>query len=195
MLKTRLKKYDVVLASASPRRKQLLQEMDIEFTVYPKHVEEIIPFGLNPKEVAEYLSKLKAEAFSEKEIKANSLIITADTVVTLDGKILGKPVNRDDAFNILKNLSNKSHEVITGVTIRSASKQLTFSVSTEVHFKPLTDKEIEYYIDQFKPYDKAGAYGIQEWIGHVAIEWIKGSYFNVMGLPTHRLYIELLRFI
>jgi len=195
MLKTRLKKYDVVLASASPRRKQLLQEMDIEFTVYPKHVEEIIPFGLNPKEVAEYLSKLKAEAFSEKEIKANSLIITADTVVTLDGKILGKPVNRDDAFNILKNLSNKSHEVITGVTIRSASKQLTFSVSTEVNFKPLTDKEIEYYIDHFKPYDKAGAYGIQEWIGHVAIEWIKGSYFNVMGLPTHRLYIELLRFL
>jgi septum formation protein len=195
MLKTRLKKYDVVLASASPRRKQLLEEMDIEFSVFPKHVEEIIPRGLNPKEVAEYLSKLKAEAFSANEIKGNTLIITADTVVTLDGKILGKPVNRDDAWNILQSLSNKSHEVITGVTIRSASKQLTFSVTTKVVFKRLSVEEIKFYIDNYKPYDKAGAYGIQEWIGHVAIEKIEGSYFNVMGLPTHRLYIELLRFL
>ena len=195
MLKTQLKKYDVILASASPRRKQLMEEMGLEFTVFPKHVEEVIPVGITPKEVAEYLSKLKAEAFSAKEIKENTLIITADTVVTLDGKILGKPVNRADAVNILKSLSNKSHQVITGVTIRSASKQLTFSVTTKVVFKRLSVEEINFYIDNYKPYDKAGAYGIQEWIGHAAIEKIEGSYFNVMGLPTHRLYEELLKFV
>lgn len=195
MLLQKLSKYRVVLASASPRRKQLLKEMGVDFEVLPKHVEEIIPEGLTPKEVAEYLSQLKAKAFYEKEIEGNTLIITADTIVALGDEILGKPVDKDDAFRILKSLSGKPHEVITGVTIRSVSKQLTFSVSTKVLFKDLSSEEIEHYIENYKPYDKAGAYGIQEWIGHVAIEKIEGSYFNVMGLPTHLLYEELLLFI
>lgn len=195
MLLQKLSKYRVVLASASPRRKQLLKEMGVDFEVLPKHVEEIIPEGLTPKEVAEYLSQLKANAFSEKEIEGNTLIITADTIVALGDEILGKPVDKDDAFRILKSLSGKPHEVITGVTIRSVSKQLTFSVSTKVLFKDLSSEEIDYYIENYKPYDKAGAYGIQEWIGHVAIEKIEGSYFNVMGLPTHRLYEELRKFV
>lgn len=195
MLNQKLNKFNLVLASASPRRKQLLQEMGLDFTVRPKQVEEIIPKGMAPQKAAEYLSKIKAEAFSIEEIQSNTLLITADTIVTLDGKILGKPTDKEDARRILKSLSNRSHEVITGVTIRSVSKQITFSVSTEVHFKKLTDGEILHYVETCRPFDKAGAYGIQEWIGHVAIEKIDGSYFNVMGLPTHKLYEELLKFI
>jgi septum formation protein len=195
MLDQKLRNYKIILASASPRRKQLLEEMGVNFDVSPKHVDEIIPDGLSPKQVAEYLSKLKADAFSETEIGKKTLVITADTVVALKNEILGKPVNREDAIRILKRLSGNSHKVITGVTLKSTSKQRTFSVTTKVVFKELSDEEINFYIDNFKPYDKAGAYGIQEWIGHVAIEKIKGSYFNVMGLPTHRLHEELINFI
>lgn len=173
----------------------MLEEMGVNFDVSPKHVDEIIPDGLSPKQVAEYLSKLKADAFSETEIGKNTLVITADTVVALKNEILGKPVNKEDAGRILKSLSGNSHNVITGVTLKSTSKQRTFSVTTKVVFKELSAEEIEFYIYNFKPYDKAGAYGIQEWIGHVAIEKIKGSYFNVMGLPTHRLHEELINFI
>jgi len=194
MLLETLRQYNIILASASPRRAQLLKEMGLEFEVKPKHVDEIIPKNLSPKEIAEYLSKLKADAFSEKEIGVKTLIITADTIVALKQEILGKPVDRLDAVQILKKLSGKSHKVITGVTLRSLLKQRTFSVKTEVDFKNLTDKEIDYYINAYKPYDKAGAYGIQEWIGHAAIEKINGSYFNVMGLPTHKLYEELIIF-
>lgn len=194
MLLEKLRKYKIILASASPRRAQLLREMGLEFEVQPKHVDEIIPESLSPKEAAKYLCKLKANAFSEKEIGVNTLLIAADTIVALKQEILGKPVDRQDAFKILKKLSGKSHKVITGVTIRSLLKQRTFSAKTEVRFKRLTDSEIDYYITTYKPYDKAGAYGIQEWIGHAAIEEINGSYFNVMGLPTHKLYEELIRF-
>lgn len=195
MLLEKLKKYNIILASGSPRRRLLMEEMGIQFRVEPRHVEEAYPNGLQPAEIAEYLSKIKAEVFREDDLQQNTLIITADTVVTIDGEILGKPANNEDAFRILSLLSGKTHQVITGVTIKTSSRQHTFSVVTDVVFKKLSKNEINYYIDNFQPYDKAGAYGIQEWIGHAAIEKIEGSYFNVMGLPTHRLYEELLKFV
>jgi len=195
MLLEKIKNYDIILASASPRRKQLLEEMGLQFRVVPVHVEEEFPSDLQPDQIAEFLSRIKAEAFPEDRFKDNTLVITADTIVTLDGEVLGKPENKLQAIEILQQLSGKMHEVITGVTFRTQRKQHTFSVSTEVFFKSLEPSEIGYYIDVYKPFDKAGAYGIQEWIGHVAIEKIEGSYFNVMGLPTHQLYQELLMFI
>lgn len=195
MLIDKLNNYNIILASSSPRRKQLLSQMGIRFQVKPGSVKEDFPDDLTPREIAEYLSKIKAQGFTEKELTEKTLLITADTIVTLNEKVLGKPVDRADAMQLLSQLSGEHHEVITGVTLKMLSKQKTFSVSTRVYFKKLTGHEIDYYIDTFKPYDKAGAYGIQEWIGHVAIEKIEGSYFNVMGLPTHRLYEELLRFI
>ena len=195
MLTTKLKNYDLILASGSPRRKQLLEEMGLHFKVLTKPTDEVYPDGLVAKDVAEFLSKQKADAFDEMDFARNTLIITADTIVTIEGEILGKPSNRKEAFEILTHLSGKTHEVITGVTLQTKSKVFTFSVSTHVVFKVLKSEEIEYYIDTYQPYDKAGAYGIQEWIGHVAIESIQGSYFNVMGLPTHRLYEELIKFV
>ncbi len=194
MLAERLKHYDIILASASPRRKQLLEEMGLRFRVEPKHIDEVFPDDLNPVEAAEFLSRIKADAFTKDDLHDNTLIIASDTVVTLDGEILGKPAGKAEAIEILQQLSGKTHEVITGVTIKALDKQHTFSVTTSVVFKTLSLQEINHYIDTFKPFDKAGAYGIQEWIGHVAIERIDGSYFNVMGLPTHSLYEELLRF-
>jgi len=194
MPKTQLDKYDITLASASPRRKQLLEELGIPFRVQLKNVEESFPPELKPDEVAAYLSTLKAKAFLDDEFDERTLIITADTIVTIDGVILGKPADREDAIHILQQLSAKKHQVITGVTLRSKHKQTVFSVTTDVYFKQLSNIEIEFYVDTFKPFDKAGAYGIQEWIGHAAIEKIEGSYFNVMGLPTHRLYEELISF-
>ncbi|RLD89796.1 MAG: septum formation protein Maf [Bacteroidetes bacterium] len=194
MLENTLKGYDIVLASASPRRRQLLQELGIRFRVQPKKVEENFDEQLAPVQVAEYLSELKARAFAKEELEEKTIVITADTVVTIDGMILGKPKDPANAREMLQQLSGRSHQVITGVTLRSAEKMKTFSVSTKVFFKELSNEEIEYYITRFKPFDKAGAYGIQEWIGHAAIERIEGSYFNVMGLPVHRLYEELLAF-
>lgn len=195
MLITKLKNYDLILASGSPRRKQLLEEMGLNFKVLTKPIDEEYPDGIVPKEVAEILSRQKADAFHEKDFDVNTLIITADTIVTLEGEILGKPSDRKDAIAILNRLSGKTHEVITGITLRTKSNVFTFSVSTRVVFKVLNIEEIDYYVNTYKPYDKAGAYGIQEWIGHVAIESIEGSYFNVMGLPTHRLYEELMKFV
>ena len=194
MLHEKLVKYNIILASGSPRRKQLLEEMGVKFKVVPKHIEEIYPDDLSPKEVAEFLSRLKADAFTADEMDEHTLIITSDTVVTIDDEILGKPADKEEATEILKLLSGKSHDVITGVTLKTIERERTFSVSTIVVFKTLNEDEINYYIDHYKPFDKAGAYGIQEWVGHVAIESIEGSYFNVMGLPTHRLYEELLSF-
>jgi septum formation protein len=195
MLLEKVKNFDIVLASASPRRKQLLEEMGLQFRVEPVHIEEEFPTGLQPVKIAEFLSRIKAEAFPADKVRNNTLIITADTIVTLEGEVLGKPEDKNQAIDILNELSGKMHEVITGVTFRTHTKQHTFSVSTNVVFKSLDPSEIGYYIDVYQPFDKAGAYGIQEWIGHVAIEKIEGSYFNVMGLPTHQLYQELLMFI
>ncbi len=194
MLQNKLSKYNIILASGSPRRKQLLDELGIKFTIQTKEVNEDYPAGYPVEKVAQYLSEKKAAAFHESDMRDNTLIITADTIVVLGHTILGKPSSYQDAITMLKTLSGKKHQVITGVTIRTVDKIHSFSVSTEVYFKDLSDKEISYYVDKYKPMDKAGAYGIQEWIGHAAIERIEGSYFNVMGLPTHRLYEELNRF-
>jgi septum formation protein len=193
-LREKLGAYQIILASGSPRRKQLMEELGLPFRVEARQVDESFPEELSPAEVAEFVSRKKADAFLTIELNDRDLVITADTVVTLDDHILGKPVDREDAILVLSLLSGRTHQVITGVTIKSKRKQLTFSVSTDVVFKKLEIEEIHYYIDNFEPYDKAGAYGIQEWIGHAAIERIEGSYFNVMGLPTHRLYEELLGF-
>ncbi len=195
MLHNKLENFEIILSSASPRRKQLLEEMGIKFIVQPKTIDERYPVGYPVEKVAQYLSEIKAAAFRTSEMKTNTLIITADTIVSLGRTILGKPTNYQSAANMLRNLSGKKHNVITGVTIRTLEKRHSFSANTEVHFKKLTNEEIDYYISNYKPFDKAGAYGIQEWIGHIAIKKIEGSYFNVMGLPTHKLYEELITFV
>ena len=191
MLLDKLKKYNVVLASNSPRRKLLLKEMGVEFQVEKRKVDENFPESLSPAEAAVFLSELKSNAFKDDELNENTLLITADTIVTVDGEILGKPTDRTEAFEMLQKLSGTSHDVITGMTLRIRDRFHSFYSTTKVFLKKLSDEEIYYYIDNYKPFDKAGAYGIQEWIGHAAIYKIEGSYFNVMGLPTHRLFDEL----
>ncbi len=189
---SKLKNKELLLASASPRRKELLENAGFKFKVISgKEIDETIPEGLSSKKAAIYLSEIKSYAYLSY-IKKNTILITADTVVCIGNDILGKPENYSDAFKMLRTLSGKKHKVITGVTIRSADKKKSFAAKTFVKFKTLTDKEIEYYIKNYKPYDKAGAYGIQEWIGHIGICKIKGSYFNVMGLPVQKVY-EVLR--
>lgn len=187
-------KYKIILASKSPRRKQLLEKLGVEFIILSKNVKEFYPLDMNPSETALFLSELKANAFSVSEIDDDTLIITADTIVSLNGKLMGKPKDKDDAKNIIKELSGKNHEVITGVTLKSKTKFRSFTVRTKVHFKNLNTEEIDFYVDNFNPIDKAGAYGIQEWIGYIGIDKIEGSFYNVMGLPTQKLYEELLKF-
>ena len=194
-LQNRLQQYELVLASGSPRRKMLLEEMELVFRVDTRPIAEVIPQGKSPEEVAVYLSRLKADAFEAGYFDKHTLVITADTVVALENKILGKPSGKEEAVGMLQQLSGRKHRVITGVTLKTAQKEKSFFVSTEVYFKQLLPEEIAFYVDHYKPFDKAGAYGIQEWIGHAGIEKINGSYFNVVGLPTHRLYEELLLFI
>lgn len=179
----------IILASQSPRRKELLGLLDLDFKVEVRKVEEIYPNSLDSSQVAEYLAKLKAAAFTN--LSDEQLIITADTVVILDQQILGKPKNRGEAIQMLQSLSNRSHNVTTGVCVKSSDKTISFSNTTKVYFKELTTSEIEYYIENYKPYDKAGSYGIQEWIGAIGISKIEGSYFNVVGLPIQELYIQL----
>ena len=189
-----LDKYDIVLASASPRRHALLKELGIDFRVEVRPVDEAYPADLSEEEIAIFLSQLKADSFSEESFANNELIITADTIVCLDGRVLGKPTTHEDAFKILSVLSGKKHRVITGMCIKTIERQLNFAVNTDVYFKDLSADEINYYIEHYKPFDKAGAYGIQEWIGYIGIEKIEGSFYNVMGLPVFRLYEELLKF-
>ncbi len=189
-----LKKYRVLLASKSPRRKELLTDLDVDFEVVTiEGVKEEYPEKIAVSKIAEYLSKLKAEAH-KSIIAKNELLITADTIVVCDGKVLGKPESESDAKLMLQNLSGKIHVVYTGVTIMTSEKSVSFSVDTEVEFAEISDEEITYYIDKYHPIDKAGAYGIQEWIGCVAVKGICGSFYNVMGLPVHRLYKELMQF-
>ena len=189
-----IEKYQVLLASASPRRKELLGQLGMKFDIATTiQVEECYPQVLPVSDVASYLSIKKANAY-KSIINSNQLIITADTVVIVDGKILGKPTSIEDAKNMLKTLSGHIHEVITGVTITTAEKQKTFSVSTMVEFASLSQEEIDDYVEIYKPLDKAGAYGIQEWIGCIGVKNINGSFYNVMGLPLHRLYTELKAF-
>ncbi len=182
----------IILASKSPRRQTLLKELNVEFEIRLKEVDEIYPENLRGGEVPVFLSKLKGEAF-KNELKDDEVLVTADTIVWLNDSILGKPLDRNDAIAILKALSGNMHRVITGVTIQQKDSAYTFSESTEVYFKKLSEGEITYYIDTFKPFDKAGAYGIQEWIGYVGVERINGCFYNVMGLPLFRLHEEFLR--
>jgi septum formation protein len=178
----------LVLASNSPRRKQILEEAGITFTVRTKDIPENYPAHLNAVEVPSYLARLKAQAFI---ISGDETIITADTIVLLDGIILEKPSGYEEAFSMLKSLSGKKHQVITGVCLLNKNIEIIFSDTTDVYFRQLSDAEINFYLEHYKPFDKAGSYGIQEWLGMVGIEKISGSYFNVMGLPIHKLYAEL----
>jgi len=185
--------YHIILASKSPRRQDLLKGLGFEFEIRTKEVEEHYPSHLKREDVALFLSELKADAF-KNELSNNEILITSDTIVCIDDEILGKPEGEKGAIKMLQQLSGKKHEVITAVTLCSAQKKKSFFVTTAVYFKVLTNREIEYYVANFQPYDKAGSYGIQEWIGYIGIEKIEGSYFNVMGLPTHQLYEQLLNF-
>ncbi|MFT4753548.1 MAG: septum formation protein [Salibacteraceae bacterium] len=184
--------FKIVLASNSPRRQQLLQELGVSFEVQSSKGEEVYPPSLSSFKVAEYLAVQKADWFTS--FHANELYITADTVVILNNKVLGKPKDAKDAYAILKSLSGNEHQVITGFCLKSKDKLISKSVSTKVLFEVLEDAEIEYYIKKYHPFDKAGSYGIQEWIGMIGISAIEGSYFNVMGLPTQTIFKELNKF-
>ena len=183
-----LKKYQIILASKSPRRQELLRGMGMEFSILTKETDERFPSDMPLDEVPKYLSMQKSLAFADEELPADYLLITSDTVVICEGEILGKPKDREDAERMLQLLSGKTHHVVTGVTVRSAEKTESFAVRSNVTFAQLDDEEIDYYIEHCKPYDKAGAYGIQEWIGYVGISGLEGSFYNVMGLPTRKLY-------
>ncbi len=185
-----IKNYKLILASASPRRQQLMKDAGFTFEVRLKSVEEKYPQELHLENVPEYLSKVKASAFRE-ELKADEVLITADTVVCIHDRILGKPTDRKEAISMLQELSGNRHLVVTGVSVTTRTEQLSFSSRTDVFFKHLSNEEIEFYVDTYKPFDKAGAYGIQEWIGYIGIERIEGSFYNVMGLPIQKLYETL----
>ena len=187
--------YIFTLASASPRRRELLKGLDIAFTVEPgKDEKEAFSEGLPHTEIPAFLARHKSETF-HRELAPREVLITADTLVFLDEQILGKPHDAEEAAAMLRALSGRTHTVITGMALRTREKMHSFIDVTEVDFRPLTDDEIAYYIEHYRPFDKAGAYGIQEWIGYVGITAIRGSYFNVMGLPVQRLYMELCNFI
>lgn len=186
-------KYNIILASQSPRRQYLLKELGFDFEVKTKEVDEDFPEYMRRYEIPLYLCEKKAAAYNE-ELGDNQLLITADTIVWMDNNALNKPKDREDAIRMLNILSGRMHEVITAVCLKSKEKMKSFYAVTDVFFKDLTSEEIEYYVDNYKPYDKAGAYGAQEWIGYIGIEKIHGSYFNVMGLPVKELYEELMRF-
>lgn len=186
-----LKKHTLFLASGSPRRADLMRQAGFLFTVINNDVDESYPENLDVTKVAEYLSLVKAEAAKEFIVDGNSVVIAADSVVIIDGEIIGKPVDRADAQRILRKLSGRAHVVITGVTLLGKLKKVTFSESATVHFYQLTDDEIDFYLSNFSPMDKAGAYGIQDWIGVCRVRSITGNFSNIMGLPVSRLYNEL----
>ncbi|MGY5850892.1 Maf-like protein [Salegentibacter sp. F14] len=191
MLKNFLKDKEIILASGSPRRQQFFRELGIPFSIDVRPVKEVYPPSLENEEITDFLAALKAEAF-QKEIKSHQILITSDTIVCHKGKALGKPSSPEEAKAMLSDLSGHSHHVITSVCFTTSKKQHTVNAKTKVTFKDLTREEIDYYVDQFKPFDKAGGYAIQEWIGLIGITHIEGSYFNVVGLPTHLVYDTLL---
>lgn len=187
--------YRIILGSNSPRRRELLAGLDLSFDVHViPGLEENYPDSLQPQEIPVFLSKQKAEAYLPT-LEDQVLLITADTIVWNETEVIGKPKDRKDAIRMLRSLSGHEHQVVTGVCLTTTKKQETFSVVSSVRFASLTDEEIIYYVDKYKPFDKAGAYGIQEWIGYVGVESISGSFYNVMGLPVQRLYQELKRFV
>jgi septum formation protein len=188
-------KYRIILASQSPRRQHLLKEVGIDFVLVKKSFgDENFPEGLVREEVALYLAEYKASHFND-EIKEDEIIITADTIVWLNNEVINKPIDFNDAVLMLEKLSGNCHQVYTGVCLSSKKKKSVFYAASDVFFRKLTREEIVYYINTYKPYDKAGAYGIQEWIGYIGIEKINGSFYNVMGLPIQKLYLELNKFI
>jgi septum formation protein len=187
MLKDKLANYTLILASGSPRRQQFFKDLDLDFEIRLKEIEEVYPPELQAEAITNYLAELKASAF-EGELKENEILITSDTIVWHNNKALGKPKNEEDAFAILQSLSNATHEVITSVCFKTKAKTDTIFEVTKVTFNALSDQAIHYYLDHYKPYDKAGAYGIQEWIGFVGVAKIEGSYTNVMGMPTDKVF-------
>ncbi len=191
MLAEKLKNYTIILASSSPRRQQFLRDLGLEFTCKSVDIKEIYPKELKGTEITDFLAELKSDAFLS--IAENEIIITSDTIVWLDNMPLEKPNNEKEAFKMLRLLSNKTHQVITSVCIKLNDIKITFNDTTDVTFRELSDDEINYYIKNYKPFDKAGSYGIQEWIGKIGVTEIRGSYFNVMGLPVNKLYDELLK--
>lgn len=187
MLKNKLQKYKLILASGSPRRQQFFKDLDLDFEIRLKEIEEIFPPELKAEEITNYLAELKASAF-EGELQSNEILITSDTIVWHKNKALGKPKDAQDAFEILKSLSNATHEVITSVCFKTNTAVEVFYEVTRVTFNELSAEAIWFYIENYKPFDKAGAYGIQEWIGFVGVSKIEGSYANVMGMPTDKVY-------
>ena len=186
MLKEKLKKYTLILASGSPRRQQFFKDLDLDFEIRLKEIEEVYPPELKAVEITDYLAQLKADAF--EELKTNEILITSDTIVWHQNKALGKPKNAQEAFEMIKSMSNKTHEVITSVCFKTNSASVILNDITKVTFNELSEEAILYYIENYKPYDKAGAYGIQEWFGFMAVAKVEGSYTNVMGLPTAKVY-------
>lgn len=187
MLKEKLQNYKLILASGSPRRQQFFKDLDLDFEIRLKEIEEIFPPELKAEEITNFLAELKASAF-EGELQPNEILITSDTIVWHNNKPLGKPKDHQDAFEILKSLSNATHEVITSVCFKTNTASDLIFETTKVTFNELSDEAILYYLENYKPYDKAGAYGIQEWIGFIGVSKIEGSYANVMGMPTDKVY-------
>ncbi|WP_297868146.1 Maf-like protein [uncultured Flavobacterium sp.] len=194
MLKDKLNTINIILASGSPRRQQFFKEMDLHYTIRLKEIEEIYPEHLQAEEITNFLAELKASTF-ENELKENDVLITSDTIVWLNGKALGKPKDYDDAFQMLQQLANQTHEVITSVCLKSIEKTEVFHCVTKVTFANLSDEAIKYYLDNYQPFDKAGSYGIQDWIGLIGISKIEGSYTNVVGLPTEMLFQKLMQYV
>lgn len=193
MLREKLINKNVILASGSPRRQEFIKTLDIDFKIELKPIDEVYPDTLSHYEISDYLAILKAKPFLD-QLTENDILITSDTIVWHETKALGKPINEEDAFNMLSSMSGKTHDVITSVCFTSSEKQIVINDITKVTFKTLTESEILYYISNYKPFDKAGAYGIQEWIGQIGVVNIEGSYFNVMGFPMHKVYNTLLNF-
>ncbi|WP_445713115.1 Maf-like protein [Flavobacterium sp.] len=193
MLKEKLNACHIILASGSPRRQQFFKEMDLHYTIRLKEIEEIYPEHLKANEITDFLAELKANAF-ENELQENDVLVTSDTIVWLEGKALGKPKDYNDAFKMLQQLSNQTHEVITSVCLKSVKKTEVFNCITKVTFATLSDEAICCYLDNYQPFDKAGSYGIQDWIGLIGISKIEGSYTNVVGLPTEMLFQKLMEY-
>lgn len=187
MLREKLKKYKIILASGSPRRQQFFLDLDLDFEIRLKEIDEVYPPNLIEEDITDYLAVLKSDAF-EGELKENEILVTSDTIVWHRNKALGKPKDYDDAFQMLQSLSNSTHKVITSVCFKTAQKTQVISEITSVTFHQLTDQEIDYYLSNYSPYDKAGSYGIQDWIGYIGVAKIEGSYPNVMGMPTDKVY-------
>lgn len=191
MLKEKLKNHNLILASGSPRRQQFFKELDLDFTIQLKPVDETFPDHLQGAEITDYLAKLKAAAFTD--LQATDILVTSDTIVWFNGVALNKPEDRDEAYAMIAALSGNSHQVISSVAFTTKEGQTVINDTTTVTFKELTEEEINYYIDNYQPYDKAGGYGIQEWFGYIAVTSLEGSYFNVMGMPLHKVYETLMQ--